>query len=702
MKSIKYKILVNFCIVAAVIITVIAIVVSWKISQSISQQSKMLANDLTARTNETLDGHHRILGSFIDHIKEDTWRNTAEICNNKAVKTSIELELIDGLENFLQSTCQTLEIDFGVVFDLNGTLLASFPAKVDKPWIESYYKSWKLGRNVQGFLSSGSENNTTELLAVSKHDSDFLKAFGLRDRDISGRGGISIASGGIIKDDIGDALGVCITGILLNRFQKPFEQLYNVTGSACMLCLDTTPIAQAGFKGKYTKGFDDSSLRISSEAQAEIYKADEMTNIALTLDGKKYLTTSSAIESFGGEKIGIVCVGVPEQKIIETQQTMVSYGHDTKRSVQAWLLGIGVVSLIIFVVVSLIIAMRIVRPTENAIDMIKDIAEGEGDLTKRLETTSSDEVGQLSKWFNIFIEKLQGIMESIARDANTLAESSEALSNLSSQMNTGVNKMSEKSNTVAASSEETSVNMTSVAGSAEQASTNVTYVATSVEEMTGTINEIAQNSEKARTITGKAVSEVNSASSRVNQLGRAAEEIGKVTETINEISEQTNLLALNATIEAARAGEAGKGFAVVANEIKELARQTAVATEEIKNEIEGIQGSTADTVADMEGISRVINEVNEIVSNIAAAVEEQSVTTKDIASNVSQVSHGIQEVTEKVGQSSNVAGEIAKDISEVNQYATDMANSSSQVNMSAEALSKLAEQLKEMVGKFRV
>ena len=362
------------------------------------------------------------------------------------------------------------------------------------------------------------------------------------------------------------------------------------------------------------------------------------------------------------------------------------------------LLGLGAFTLAI--VVGVLVSGSITRPIDSAVMMLKDLAEG--DLTKRFEVKTRDEIGQLIRSFNTFIEKLQDMIKDIASSANTLSDSSSELSKISQQMNSGAENMSGKSSTVATSAEEMNSNMTSVASAMEQASTNIGAVATSAEQMTGTINEIAQNSEKGRAITGDAVSQAKLASDRVDELGKAAEEIGKVTETITEISEQTNLLALNATIEAARAGEAGKGFAVVANEIKELARQTAQATEEIRNEIEGIQGSTANTVTEIGQISQVINDVNEIVSTIAAAVEEQSLTTKEIAANVAQTSQGIQEAAENVGQSSTVSAEIAQDISEVSQAVGEMSSSTAQVTLSTEELNKLAEQLKGMVGKFKV
>ena len=371
---------------------------------------------------------------------------------------------------------------------------------------------------------------------------------------------------------------------------------------------------------------------------------------------------------------------------------------------------IGYLIMIIGIVITLVLAIGmwlttdilITKPIAKVAAGLKDIAQGEGDLTVRLAVTSDDEVGELSKWFNIFMEKLHTIIKDIGGNAETLTTSSADLSGLSGKMSEGADNMSSKSNTVATAAEEMSTNINSIAAAMEEASTNISLVATAAEQMTATINEIAQNSEKARSITGSAVSKASDATQKIDELGKGAQEIGKVTETITEISEQTNLLALNATIEAARAGEAGKGFAVVANEIKELARQTAEATQDIKDRINKIQSSTSGAVTQVEGISKVINDVNEIVSTIATAVEEQSVTTKEIAGNVSQASGGIQEVSENIAQLSTVAGEIARDIVDVNQSSNDMSNSSSHVDMRSQELSKLAAQLKEMVGRFKL
>ncbi len=354
------------------------------------------------------------------------------------------------------------------------------------------------------------------------------------------------------------------------------------------------------------------------------------------------------------------------------------------------------------ILIYFIIQRSISFPLNNTVSMIRDVAEGEGDLTKRLKVLSADEVGDLSMWFNNFIDNLQGMIKKIMGYADLLGSSSKELTDLSGLMTDGANQMSAKSNTVATAANEMNTNMDSVAAAMEEASTNTGMVATAAEQMTATINEIAQNSEKAATISSEAVAQAKNASNRVEELGVAAQEIGKVTEAITEISEQTNLLALNATIEAARAGDAGKGFAVVANEIKELARQTAEATHDIKEKIAGIQNTTEATVSDIGQISKIINDVNEIVSTIATAVEEQSVTTKEIANNVVQVSTGISDVNKNVAQSSLVSNQIANDMDEVNQATGEMSNSSSMLNMSAEKLAKLALELNELVNKFKV
>jgi methyl-accepting chemotaxis protein len=363
----------------------------------------------------------------------------------------------------------------------------------------------------------------------------------------------------------------------------------------------------------------------------------------------------------------------------------------------------GVVcGIIILVSVGFLAVALVIRPITKVADRLKDIAQGEGDLTARLEEARQDEVGQLAKWFNVFIDKLENIIQHISGNSNDVNIASNELFGIAHQMSDGTNDLSARSNTVATAAEEMSTNMNSVAAAMEQAAANVNMVASATEEMTATVNEVAVNSEKAKQATRDAVSQTNRTSEKVVQLGSAAQKIGKVTEVITEISEQTNLLALNATIEAARAGEAGKGFAVVANEIKELARQTAEATKKIRTQIEDVQRSTDDTVTDIQKIAKIISGLNEMVASVSTSVNEQSTTTTEISDNLAQASKGIQDVTINVAQSSSVAEEIAREIAHVNQISTGIADSSGQVKKSSGSLSDSAAELKKMIGEFKV
>lgn len=369
---------------------------------------------------------------------------------------------------------------------------------------------------------------------------------------------------------------------------------------------------------------------------------------------------------------------------------------------KAFITIVSIVAVIFCILITLLLARIIINPIKTVVTALKDIAEGEGDLTQRIDIDTKDEIGELAKWFNAFIARLNNIVVDIGANSETVTASSGELRSVSEQMAEDAEDLSGRSNSVATAAEEMSSSMNSVAAASEQAATNLGVVASAASQMKMTLGEVASNCEKARGVTENAATKVSSASERVEQLGTSARDISKVTEVITDIAEQTNLLALNATIEAARAGESGKGFAVVASEIKGLASQTADATLDIKDKIKGIQNSTDDTVKDVEQITVVISEVTEIVSAIAAAIEEQSVSATEVAENIEQASTGIGEVNENVAQSSEVSSEIAEDISKVNTVAVDMTDRSSRMKKSAQELSDLSGKLRDMIGVFRV
>lgn len=342
------------------------------------------------------------------------------------------------------------------------------------------------------------------------------------------------------------------------------------------------------------------------------------------------------------------------------------------------------------------IVAPVVKMSENA----RRISQG--DLTQRVDYVTNNEIGVLARALNDVSANLRETFADIGKSSQTLNNSSQELSAVANQVSANISDLSNRANVAAASANQMSANAIDATHNAEQSSSNINTIAAGAEEMTATIGEIAQNAEKARGVTHRAVESVKSASSRVDVLSNAAAEISKVTEVIVEIAEQTKLLALNATIEAARAGEAGKGFAVVASEVKDLAQQTNEATEEIRSKIEAMQTSTSSTVTEMSQINKVIADVSDLVSNIATAVEQQSATTQDIAQNVSQAASGIQEVTRRISQVSDASQSISADVATFDQSTSEVENATRLVQEKSTGLLQISNTLHNMVEKFKL
>lgn len=325
---------------------------------------------------------------------------------------------------------------------------------------------------------------------------------------------------------------------------------------------------------------------------------------------------------------------------------------------------------------------------DQTVHSLKEIASGDGDLTRRLDASRKDELGRLAYEFNEFTQKIYSLVIEVQTVGSRLATETREIKTMVDQTNQSIVNQQSDIEEVASAMEEMTATVVEVSSNTVIAQQHAQYVTEQATQGSGTVTNTVSTIYEMTTDIAK-VAEV------INQLNQDSSAIGSVMNVIQEIAEQTNLLALNAAIEAARAGEQGRGFAVVADEVRTLATRTQSSTADIRMMVERIQQGSNDAV-------RVMNTSQEKVEKSVVEINSSNESLTAISKAVSDIEVLSNQIAHATDEQSTVANSINNNIHTINISALDTVETMNNLSQNANKLTELATNMDNLVSQFKV
>lgn len=505
-----------------------------------------------------------------------------------------------------------------------------------------------------------------------------------------GKSGLSVRAFSpiLMNNEIIGTLQVGVDDTFLVQMSEKFQgvtiDLYNTDGE----------IVQSSVKENIGKKLNDGTVLTSAIGGEKASENNERTM-------NSYLPMQ---DPTGNEIIGIIGITQDISAIQETNQQVLSLG-----------LLIGVIVLIIVLIVSVILSNSIGNPIRNISNLMMELSKG----NMRLEIKDSkrnDEIGQLNKSIQVMRNNLHDTLSQVAMASTSVASQSEEMTQSAEEVKSG--------------SEQIAMTMQEIAAGTESQANSVSTLASTMGNFSSTIQETNIKGDQVRssslgvldlTVEGKQLMDlsdqqmvkideiVHEAVTKMTGLDKQSQEISKLVEVINDVAKQTNLLALNAAIEAARAGEAGKGFAVVADEVRKLAEQVTASVTEITGFVSAIQlesSNVADSLKigykEVEQGTKQIKITNQTFMKINDSVSEMAETIQLVSENLSEIETNSQEMNDSIEDIASVSEEAAASVEEVAATAEESSSSMEEIAGSSLQLAKLAEEMNELVARFKL
>jgi methyl-accepting chemotaxis protein len=355
---------------------------------------------------------------------------------------------------------------------------------------------------------------------------------------------------------------------------------------------------------------------------------------------------------------------------------------------RGWLIFLTLSSMIVLALTSFFIIRSITQPLQRMENYMQELSQGRGDLTRRLPQQGADEIGRITRAFNMFIGQLHDMVVQIKHSAATVTGTSDTLSSRSGDIKRRADQLADRVMQISAATEEMSVSVSEVASSVGVTSTAADQArAIAAKGQQGVAHGVA--------MTQRMVDKVKNSASGIRELNDSVQKIGVIANAIKEIADQTNLLALNAAIEAARAGEQGRGFAVVADEVRKLAERTTASTADITTTIQQIQGATEINV-------HAMHEVETDVLASAEYMRGEESTLGQIVSAADEVSRMAGHIASATREQSSAVEASAKGMEQVSVLSEENNFAVAEFDLAAQSLSSASAELQQLVSQFQV
>ncbi|WP_339247245.1 methyl-accepting chemotaxis protein [Paenibacillus sp. FSL F4-0243] len=378
--------------------------------------------------------------------------------------------------------------------------------------------------------------------------------------------------------------------------------------------------------------------------------------------------------------------------------------------------GVTGLSVVLALILALLISGRIIKPLRDVNTQLKEIADGDADLTRKLNVRSKDEIGELAFNFNKMTENLGTMIEQVKLSANSLANSSTNLTSDSGVTAGATERISDIMGEVASGTAKQMNDLQTNTITISEISIGIGQIASSVQDISEASHRSASFAiagDESLLAAGQQMESINrsihSLSQQVQGFVNRSQEIGGAVGVIKGIASQTNMLALNATIEAARAGEQGRGFAVVADQVRKLAEQSAESANQIAEMASGIQ-SEADnamkvmmsSMSEVRGGTEIIQQAGRSFGEIRLSIDSLAEQVQEVSGAVEEITAATEEIVESLRSVTTIAETTAASTQHVSAASQEQRASVEQIASSASELNLMAHGLQGLVARFNV